>query len=298
MQFALYGLLIGLVYGLWALSFSLIYRTVRIFHVLHAAAFTVAAYGCWAVQHYTGAPFVVAAGSGLFLAAAIGVGAEILLYRPLLRLGAPAVLLFVSSLGAYIVVENVIQLIWQADVRSIPVADVFYAYLDLGGVGVSSIELLEGAVALALWLLTVALLRYTMIGKAIRAIAAAPEMAELAGIDRRGIRLFVFAYGSVLMGVSGLLFLAKLGIEPAAGLPVWVVAVVASLIAGAHPVYAFLSAIGIGFVETLGLIWIPARWQAAIPVFILLAYVAGAALWRHGKQWRIRRETRSLVRNG
>lgn len=297
MQFALYGLLTGCVYGLWAMSFSLIYRTVRIFHVLHAATFILAAYACWAMQAYLGAPFPAAAAIALLLATLVGVASEVLLYRPMLRAGVPPALLFVTSLGAYIAIENLIQLIWRANVRTIPVPDSLSVYLEIGDVGVAGIELTEAGIALALWLLTFALLRYTMIGKAVRALSVAPEMAELAGIDIWRIRTAVFAYGSLLMGIAGILFLAKLGIEPSSGLPVWIVAVVASLIVRANPMLAFLAAVVIGFAESFALIWLPSRWQPAIPVVILLLYLLGEAAWRQVQDWRLRRETQLLVRN-
>src|ERR1700754_1654249 len=115
MSLVVYGLVVGCLYGLWSTSFSLIYRATRIFHVVHAAVFTASAYVYWAVVGMLGP--VGALACGLAVGIGLGVASELLLYRPLIRRGATPVLLFVVSLGAYIVVENLILLVWGAESR-------------------------------------------------------------------------------------------------------------------------------------------------------------------------------------
>ncbi|MGE0736626.1 MAG: branched-chain amino acid ABC transporter permease [Alphaproteobacteria bacterium] len=279
MSLIIYGTLVGLVYGLWAVSFAIIFRSVRIFHVLHAASFTVAAYGCWIVAKATGGIWYGIA-FGLITAVLVGLASEILLYRPLMRMRVRPGLLFVVSLGAYIVVENLIQLVWRADSRTIDLPPSLTTSFKLGATGVSAIELIESLAMLMLWLLTLFLLRFTMLGKAIRAISIAPEMAELAGVDVKLIRRLAFAFGSLLIGISGILFLMRVGIEPTSGIPVWIIAVVASLIGRSHPVWSYVAGLGIGLCEAIILLWLPAAWQSAIPVLVLMAYLIFVAVSR------------------
>ncbi|MDB5592652.1 branched-chain amino acid ABC transporter permease [Enterovirga sp.] len=295
MSLLLYGLISGCVYGLWAASFSLIYRATRIFHVVHAAVFTTAAYGYWVASPLIGQ--VAAAAFALVLSVVLGVGAELLLYRPLARRGASAVLLFVVSLGAYIVVENTIQLIWGAAPRSVPVPfdSVLQTYVTVLGAGVSALELAEAGVALALWGGLVAFLRWTSLGAAIRAVTIAPELAELSGIKVGQIRVATFAGGSLLIGIAGLMMLMKTGIEPSSGLPVWVVAIVATLIGRASVVGSFVASIGMGLTESAMLIWFPAAWQPAMPVLILLGFLVVDAARARLVTWQGRRLARRNV---
>lgn len=272
MSLLIYGTLIGMVYGSWAVSFSIIYRPVRIFHVMHAAVFTAAAYACWYIATITGS-LVAGIATGLIAAVALGVLSELLIYRPLIRLNVRHGLLFVTSLAAYIIIENLIQLVWQADTRITEGPLALEARFRLGGVGIGAIEIVEAVVALGLWLLTLALLRFSLFGKAIRAVSTAPDMAELAGIHVDTIRLVAFCYGSLLIGISGILFLLKSGIEPASGLPVWIVAVVASLMSRADPFWSYVAGFVIGLCESVMLIWLPATWQPTIPVLVLLGYL-------------------------
>lgn len=275
MSYVVYGILVGCVYGLWAISFSIIYRATKIFHVMHAAVFTSAAYAFWRLHEVVG---FFALPVALTIGVCIGLASEFLLYRPFRRLGVPSILMFVASLGGYIMVENLIQLIWRADTRMVAPPEVLETYVSVFGAGGSMLELFEAGVAVALWLITLALLRFTFVGKAVRAIAIAPDMAELAGIEVDRIRTVVFAYGSLLTAIAGVLMVMKAGIEPTSGLHVWVIAVIASLIGRGDVAASFIAGLGMGLVEAVMLIWVPAAWQPAVPVTILVAYLVTVAV--------------------
>lgn len=296
MSLLVYGCLVGLVYGLWAVSFSIIYRPVRIFHVLHAAVFTASAYACWIVTTSTG-NLLFGVVAGVVVAIIFGVLSELLIYRPLIRLNVRSGLLFVASLAAYIVIENLVQLFWRADTRTIEMPIALQARFLLAGAGINALELTEALLSLGLWLLTLALLRFSLLGKAIRAVSTAPDMAELAGIRVNRIRLAAFLYGSFLIGISGILFLAKLGVEPTSGLPVWIVAVIGSLISRADPFWSFVAGFGIGLFESVMLLWLRATWQPAIPVLVLLGYLLFLAVKRNIAEAIARKHAQNAVKN-
>jgi branched-chain amino acid transport system permease protein len=288
MTLIIYGTFAGVVYGLWALSFAIIYKSVSIFHVFHAAVFTSAAYAAWLCAGATGSASLALL-AGVAFGTALGTLSELLLYRPLIRLGVRPSILFVASLAAYIVLENTIQLIWRADTRTIDVPQVLHHSMRLGGAGFSALEVVEGVTAVLLWLGTLAILRFTLLGKAIRAVSTAPEMAALAGVQVPHIRLVVFLIGSFLISVAGVMFVAKVGIEPSSGMPVWIVAIVASLIGGSQPLWSFISGLMIGIFESLVLLWVPAGWQPAIPITILLAYLVALSTMRSMETMQARR---------
>ena len=286
MSYVVYGVLVGSVYGLWAISFSIIYRTTKIFHVVHAATFTAAAYAFWRLDEPLG---LLALPAALLVGVVVGLASEFLLYRPLRRLGVPSILMFVASLGGYIMIENFIQLVWRADTRMVEAPQILEQYVSVFGAGGSVLELFEAGVALALWFITLVLLRYTLTGKAVRAIAIAPDMAALAGIEVDRIRTIVFAYGSLLISIAGVLMVMKTGIEPTSGLHVWIIAVIASLIGRGDITAAFVAGLGMGLAEAVILIWIPATWQPTVPVLILAAYLMAVALTRWLSAVRVRR---------
>jgi branched-chain amino acid transport system permease protein len=141
------------------------------------------------------------------------------------------------------------------------------------------------------------LLHITMLGKAIRAISIAPDMAELAGVDVARVRRAAFVFASLLIGASGMLFLMRLGIEPTSGIPVWIIAVVASLIGRSDPVWSYVAGLGLGLCEAMILLWLPAAWQSAIPVLILLAYLVTMAANRGFETAKARSRAQRQLRN-
>lgn len=277
MSLIVYGAVVGCLYGLWATSFSLIYRATKIFHVIHASVFVLSGYVYWIVSAYAGS--LVALLIALIVGVLLGVGAEIILYRSLLKRGATPVLLFVVSLGGYIVIENIILLIWGAGARIAitPWENTAKIFVQVGGAGLSVFEITEAAIAVALWLGVLAMLRWTLIGKAMRAIANSPEMSELAGVDVDNIRIAVIAIGSLLISFAGITTTIRAGIEPSSGLSIWIVAVICTLISRAEPFQSFFSGIFLGISEAALLFWIPATWQPGIPVLILLLYLVASS---------------------
>jgi branched-chain amino acid transport system permease protein len=280
MSLVVYGAIVGCLYGLWSTSFSLIYRATRIFHVVHAAVFTLSGYIYWLVGGSAGP--IAGLACSLVAGVALGAGSELCLYRPLLRRGATPVLLFVVSLGAYLAIENMILLIWGAESRIIspPLEEFSKTFVQVIGAGLSLFELAEAVLAVLLWAGILALLQWTLTGKAMRAIATAPEMAELAGIDVARIRLVIMAVGSLLIALSGIATTMRSGIEPSSGLPVWIIAVICTLISRADPVQSFLAGLLLGLSEATILLWIPTTWQPGVPVFILLLYLIGSSIRR------------------
>jgi len=277
MSLIVYGAVVGCLYGLWATSFSLIYRATKIFHVIHASVFVLSGYVYWIVSAYAGS--LVALLIALIVGVLLGVGAELILYRSMLKRGATPVLLFVVSLGGYIVIENIILLIWGAGARIAitPWENTAKIFVQVGGAGLSVFEITEAAIAVALWLGVLAMLRWTLIGKAMRAIANSPEMSELAGVDVDNIRIAVIAIGSLLISFAGIMTTIRAGIEPSSGLSIWIVAVICTLISRAEPFQSFFAGIFLGISEAALLFWIPATWQPGIPVLILLLYLVGSS---------------------
>lgn len=277
MSLMIYGTVVGCLYGFWAASFSLIYLATRTFHVVHASVFVLSGYVYWLTEPAAGAlPATIAS---LGVGTLLGVLTEQFLYWPLLKRGATPVLLFVASLGAYIVIENFILLIWGGDSRIVspPFETVTKGLVRIGGAGLSIFELAEAAIGIVLWVGALTMLRFTLIGKAMRAIAASPELAELAGINVAAIRVTVMAFGSLLIAVAGVTTTMRAGIEPSSGLSVWIVAVICTLIGRSDPLQAFFVGLCLGIAEASLLLWIPATWQPGVPVIILLLYLIGSS---------------------
>src|SRR5579859_1456227 len=106
------GIAQGAVYAMLGLSFGLIFNTTRVFHFAHGAAYAVAAYAIYlgVVDYHL--PVVIALAGAALLAAVIGSGCEVFIYRPMRKGGAPTLVQFLASFAVLLLAENVLLIIF------------------------------------------------------------------------------------------------------------------------------------------------------------------------------------------
>jgi branched-chain amino acid transport system permease protein len=116
----------------------------------------------------------------------------------------------------------------------------------------------------------------TKMGAIIRAAAEKPEMVDVLGIDARGVYMAVFAIGTTLALVAGVLAAPLYSVYPNMGDGFLIISFVVVVIGGLGSVSgAFWSALVIGLVDTLGKAYVPK--VAGLAVYVLMAAVL---LWR------------------
>src|ERR671930_2328373 len=114
------GLIAGSLYALIGVSWGLIFATTRIFHFAHALTLPVSVYAAIVAVTGWGVPLVL----GLTLAAVVGglvgVAAELAVYRPLRRSGAPPLNVFLASLGVLVAGESALLMVFGPQARDLP----------------------------------------------------------------------------------------------------------------------------------------------------------------------------------
>jgi len=152
--------------------------------------------------------------------------------------------------GLMFLMQNAALLIWGADLRG-------YQYLSgvvsLGGLEFTANRLVAFAAALAASLGLMALLRATLLGKAVRAMMQSPTGARLVGIDTARLHPAVFGVGLALAGAAGGLLSMVFEISPSMGEPYTVTALIVIALGGFGSVGGSLTAgLLLGVVEALG----------------------------------------------
>ncbi len=155
------------------------------------------------------------------------------------------------SFGLMFLVQNVAYLIWGADLRG-------YSFLDepveIGGARFTANRLVVFGFAVAASLALIAVLRFTLVGKAVRAMMQSPTGAQLVGIDTGVLHPVVFGVGIALAGVAGALLSMVYEISPAMGEPYTVTALIVIVLGGlGSTVGALLGGFLLGVVEALGM---------------------------------------------
>lgn len=253
LQNAVFGALIGGLYGLAAVGLSLVFGVLKMLNVAHGELIMLGGYiGFWLFTVWRSDPFVSLVPSALVL---FLVGA--VLYQTLFSR-----LIYFSEetkiknsiligFGLSLIFQTLAILAWTADERATTTA---YAgtVLPLGGVVVPLGRL--GALTVAFLTLGSLhlFLRRTLLGKAIRATAEDVEAASLAGIPVPTVFLTAFGLGSALAGIAGTLVSMTDAISPTIGLTWTLKALIVVILSGLGNIFGtFLAGLGLGVVEAL-----------------------------------------------
>lgn len=273
LQILVNGLIAASVYTLVGIGFSLIYSGTRFFHFAHGIVFTVGAYSTYLFKVWFGLPLFFSILVSIGLSTFLGCLIEISIYRPLRRKDASSLILLLASLGIYIVLQNVISMVFGDDIKTIR-SGVVVEGINVLGVRITPIQITIIVVSILLLATCFLLLRYTKIGKAMRAVANDPELASVSGIESDKTILLTFALGSALAGIAGILVALDVDMTPTMGMNALMMGVVAVIVGGVGSVPGVaLAALLLGMAQHLGVWYISSQWQDAIAFVILLIFL-------------------------
>ena len=278
-QLMLNGIIAGTIYTLIALGFSAIYRTVRFFHFAHGVVYTAGAYLAYSVLRiaFSESPsltvLILAVLGGIIGAGVLGVLIDRLVYKPLRKKKSPNLVFLLASFGVFIFIQNLLQLIFGAQILSIRTGPAKEGHHILGAV-ITNIQILILIVSMflcvALWLY----LKNAKLGKAMRAVADDPLAASVVGINPEKITLVAFAIGSALAGAAGILISLETNIEPTMGMNAILKGIIASIIGGIGSIPgAMFGGLFLGLAENLGIWKISAGWKDCIAFVILIVFL-------------------------
>lgn len=203
------GLTVGSLYALVALGYTMVYGVMKLINFAHGDLVAFSAYvGLTIFSQLFGANaaslvnviiiFLLTA----IIVAFVGVLLERLAYRPLRT--APRLSAVVSALGASLVIQNGIMLIWGPNMQIFP-ADLFpNTSWTFGTVVISFTQMVILALSAVLMIALYIFINKTKIGTAIRATAIDQDAAKLMGINVNRIIMTIFIVGSMLGAIGGL----------------------------------------------------------------------------------------------
>lgn len=260
-------------YALVGLSFAVIYIVARFFHFSHGAVFTCAAYAAYTAKtqlELSLGPTVVMA---IGVAGLLGIALELGVYRKLRRRGANKLTLLVASMGLYLVLQNTISLIFGDSVKVLRDVGPDKAMVFWGG-RITNIQvwiILTSPVTFALvW----ATLKFTRLGKVLRAVANDSELSKVVGIDVEKATLIAFVVGSTLAGLAAVVISLNVDMTPTMGMNALMMAVVVVIIGGVKSLRGIaVAAMLLAAARNFGVIWVGAEWQDAIAFLLLSAFL-------------------------
>lgn len=203
------GLLAGVMYSLVAIGFVLIYKASGVFNFAQGAMVLFAALTYVSLLDHGLSPWlslvVTALAMGLL---ALAVEAAVL--RPLVN--RPPIVLFMATLGLAYVIEGAAQALWGTQVHGLDLG-ISDTPLFLGGLLISSFDLVAAGIAGVLVIVLSLFFSYTQTGLSLRAVADDPLAAQAVGIPIRRIWVIVWSAAGLVALVAGLLWGARLGVQ-------------------------------------------------------------------------------------
>ncbi|HLC49122.1 MAG TPA: branched-chain amino acid ABC transporter permease [Candidatus Andersenbacteria bacterium] len=267
------GLIAGSIYALVASGFSLIYATNRFVHFAHGTTVTVGAYMLFTFFSLLGLNFFIAAFCTVVSTGLLGLLMFLLIYRPLKQRKSSNAILLVASIGLMIFLENLMLLLFGADVKTLAYIPVRKG-IELWGAIITPLQIVIIATALLLlcfvWIFT----KYTKLGKAMRAVADNEELAEIMGLNARAVQAKSFVLGSGIAGLASVLVVLEQNIEPVMGTGLIIKGFTGAIIGGISSLPgAVLGSYLLGIVENFGIWWLPSGYKDAIAFVLLFLFL-------------------------
>jgi len=266
-QSLLSGIFIGALYGLLGLGLSLSWGLLRQINLAHFALAFLGAYLTYQLASVGGMDPLLT----LAIVAPCFFAFGVLMHWLLARFSISPFNSLLVSFGLTVIVESMIQWIWTADYRRLESA---YGGMKfkIGTLYLPVPEMITLATAVALSLLTWAALRYTDLGKAMRAASEDAPIAAAFGVNERVLSLILSGYAAALAGVAGLCLALSFTLAPSQ-IYVWIGVVFAAVMIGGlgNPIGPLVAGVVIGVSEALTMALTAPTWAPLVSFSLLIA---------------------------
>ncbi|ADB49092.1 branched-chain amino acid ABC transporter permease [Conexibacter woesei] len=268
-QTALNGLSFGAVVALGAVGLTLVFGILKLVNFAHGDFLTFGAYIAFAANVSLGLPLVVSVLAAMALTAVLGIVLERVMWGPTRERGAGMLQLLLMSIGAAFVIRYGIQFFAGTDVKSLDVDRT--GVVELAGLRIGSTALIAGVTGIVVVVAIGLLLRFTLLGKRMRAVADNRELAETTGIDTRRVIVTTWLFAGATAGLAGVLFALTTNVKPELGyellLPIFAAVILGSV---GHAFGALVAGLLLGVVTEWSTLLVPANWKLSVGFLALI----------------------------
>ena len=210
------GVLLGGLYALFAAGLSLIFGIMRLVNLAHGDLIVLAAFVILALARALGLDAFTATVMALPLMFATGYALQFLVLNR--TLGPDILPPLLVTFGLSIILQNSLLEMFSADSQRLAAGAIETASIPLGaGLAIGMMPLVTFASAIAVIVLLNGLFYRTALGRAFRATADDPAVAQLMGLDNRHIFALAMALSLAVVAVAGVLLAVRTNFDPAIG---------------------------------------------------------------------------------
>jgi branched-subunit amino acid ABC-type transport system permease component len=268
-----FGLVTAAVLAIAAVGFTMQFAVTDVLNLAYGAVMAVSAFVAYAVNR---AGFSVWIGmvAAATIGAALSVGLNSVIYTPFRRRGSSPIALVIVSLGMTLILEYSLQAVVGGTNVSYRMAQ--GPTLRAGGLQLTVVQLVIIALSGVSMLAVHATLRYTRLGKAMRATAANRSLARNCGIRTGQVVTITWVVTGVLCGVAGSVFAMDAGSFGATSMDLFLVLILAAVFLGGpgQPYGAMLGAAVIGLGTEASAAYITPSYKDVVAFVLLLTMLA------------------------
>jgi branched-chain amino acid transport system permease protein len=252
------GLVLGSMYALVALGYTMVYGIINLINFAHGEVLMFGALTSWTVVTLlvdTGLPgwalMLVSMGCAVVVCAALNFTIEKLAYRPLRN--APRLAPLITAMGISLLLQTIAMIIWKPNPKPYPQL-LPTEPIDLGGPVITVTQVLILGVTAIVLAVLMYIVNRTKLGRAMRATAENPRVAALMGVKPDLVISATFVIGAVLAAVAGIMWAANYGtVQHTMGFLPGLKAFTAAVLGGiGNLAGAVVGGLLLGLVEALG----------------------------------------------
>ncbi|MFQ6051199.1 MAG: branched-chain amino acid ABC transporter permease [Candidatus Hydrothermarchaeota archaeon] len=271
-QLMVNGIIYGSIISLSAIGLSLVYGILNLANFAHGEYLTLGAYGAFFVSVTLGFNLIFGILAGIAVTVVIGLLLDRFIWKPMREKKAGLVTLLIIAIGVSYLLRYSIQALWGARIRTfgLPIKE----GIPLLGAKITYVQIAIILLAFSLMFLVHYLLRYTKIGKAMRACSDDIDLARVSGIDVDKVILWMWVIACSLSAIAGIMLGLDTHIRPTMGWNLLLPLFAAVILGGIGSAYgAIAGGMIIGFSQELSVAVIPSQYKPAVSFAIMIAVI-------------------------
>jgi len=252
------GLVLGSVYALVALGYTMVYGIINLINFAHGEVLMVGAMTSWTVVGAlaaSGLPgwlvLLISALAAIVVCSLLNFAIEKVAYRPLRN--APRLAPLITAMGMSLLLQTLAMIIWKPTYKSFPILLPNEPF-NIGGAVINTVQILILAVTAVTLVGLMYLVNRTRLGRAMRATAENPRVAALMGVRPDTVISATFIIGAALAALAGVMYAANYGsVQHAMGFLPGLKAFTAAVFGGiGNLAGAMVGGVLLGLIESLG----------------------------------------------
>ncbi len=271
MQILINGTIQGLLIALLAIGFSIVYNSTGILYIAQGAIYALSPFLLFSFMKFgLGIPFAIIL--TFIITIFLSMSFEKINHWPLYKKEVSPLIHLISSLGIYIIVVQVIVIIWGNETKVLRIG--VDTTCNLMGVILTRSQIIGGLTGLSLVILFLIWLKKSNTGLTLIALSDNPIQLSLLGYDIIKLRLLTFGLSGFFTATAASLTALDVGFDPQGGLNVVLIAIVATIIGGKGSfVGPVICGVLLGIIRSQVAWYTSARWEDALTFLVLVLFL-------------------------